>query len=119
MESSTQRKLRGAIVGCGFFGRIQWDAWLRMPGVEMVAACDGMLDRAASFGVPAYKDAEAMLRAHSLDFLDIATRPASHLHLVKLAVAAKLPCICQKPIAETIEQAAEMERIAARAGVRI
>lgn len=114
-----QPKLRGAIIGCGFFGRIQWDAWQRMPDVEMVAACDGMLDRAASFSPAAFTDAAAMLRAHQLDFVDIATRPASHLELVQLSVAAGIPCICQKPIAETVEQAAEMERIAVHAGVRV
>jgi hypothetical protein len=32
--------LRGAIVGCGYFGRIQLEAWARITGVEFVAACD-------------------------------------------------------------------------------
>ena len=32
--------LRGALIGCGYFGQIQLDAWRRMEGVEIVAACD-------------------------------------------------------------------------------
>jgi len=33
-------QFRGGIVGCGYFGQIQLEAWGRIPGAEIVAACD-------------------------------------------------------------------------------
>lgn len=38
--------MRGAIIGCGYFGSIQLEAWRRMSDVELVAACDLNLARA-------------------------------------------------------------------------
>src|SRR5258708_35501104 len=98
-------RLRGVMAGCGFFGRIQWEAWSRMDDVEMIAACDPIPARAAALGVPAYSDAQEMLRHEHPDFLDIATRPTSHLDLIRLATAYGVPAICQKPLAESMEQA--------------
>jgi predicted dehydrogenase len=111
--------LRGALIGCGFFGRIQLEAWHRMPDVEIVAACDPDLDRAKQAAPRAYAEPEAMLAAEQLDFVDIATRPDSHLPLVRLAVAHRIPAICQKPVAESLAQAIEMARVAGASGVRV
>jgi predicted dehydrogenase len=94
---TNQGTLRGAIIGCGYFGQIQHEAWMRIPGVELVAACDMDLERAESFAHRAYASAEAMLAAERLDFVDIATRAESHLPLVRLAATFKVPAICQKP----------------------
>ena len=41
--SSSEKPLTGVTVGCGFFSRIQMEAWPRVSGARMVAACD--LDR--------------------------------------------------------------------------
>ncbi|MBL8234607.1 MAG: Gfo/Idh/MocA family oxidoreductase, partial [Bryobacterales bacterium] len=117
MSQSSQ--LRGAIIGCGFFGRIQLEAWSRMPGVEMVAACDPVLARAQEAAPRAYADPAEMLANEQLDFVDIATRPDTHLPLVKLAVGHELPAICQKPLAESIEQALEMRDVVRASGVPV
>ena len=109
--------LRGGLIGCGFFGAIQLEAWRRMEGVEIVAACDLDPGRAAGLAPRAYTSAEEMLGREQLDFVDIATRPDSHLELVRLAVAHKLPVICQKPMAATWREAVEMVEAAETAGV--
>jgi predicted dehydrogenase len=101
-------KLKGAIIGCGFFGQIQMEAWRRMADAEIVAACDPIVGKARAAASRYYTNAEAMLASEQLDFLDIATRPDSHLPLVKLALQHRIPCICQKPLAETLLQAREM-----------
>jgi predicted dehydrogenase len=114
-----EQPLRAGIVGCGFFGQIQLEAWRRMPDVEIVAACDPELERARKATRAAYASAEEMLKNEQLDFLDIATRPDSHLHLVRLAAEHKLPAICQKPMAPSWNDAIAMVDIAERAGVRL
>jgi len=100
--------LRGGIAGCGYFGQIQLEAWGRIPGVEIVAACDRDVQRARASAPAAYADAGEMLRREKLDFLDVATRPDSHLPLVRLAARYKVPLICQKPMAPEWEAAVAM-----------
>ena len=111
--------LRGGLIGCGFFGRIQLEGWRRMEGVEIVAACDPVEQKAAECAARAYTDAAAMLNSEPLDFVDIATRPDTHLPLVKLAVDRKVAAICQKPVAESLAQAVEMAEAAEAGGVPV
>ncbi|MCS7023857.1 MAG: Gfo/Idh/MocA family oxidoreductase [Bryobacteraceae bacterium] len=110
---------RGAIIGCGFFGRIQLEAWLRIPGVQMVAACDAIRSRAEQAAPCAYTDPERMLSEQKLDFVDIATQPNTHLELIQVALRYKLPVICQKPLAESLSQAAEIKEMVKTAGGRV
>jgi len=109
--------LRGAIIGCGYFGRIQLESWTRVPGVEILAACDADLARAKDCALRVYASAEEMLAKEQLDFLDIATRPESHLRLVRLAANAHLPTICQKPMAPNWADAVAMVEEAEAAGI--
>src|ERR1700730_13496926 len=110
------RRLVGGIIGCGFFGSIQMEAWRRMPDVEIRAACDPAPGRAATFGCRAYLDASEMFAHEQLDFVDIATRPESHLDLVMLAAAHRIPVICQKPMAPSWQDAIAMVEASASAG---
>lgn len=100
--------LQGAIIGCGFFGQIQLEAWRRMDGVRIVAAVDQDLQRAQISAPRAYTSAEELLDKEQLDFLDIATRPDTHLPLLRLAVEKNIPTIVQKPLAPTLAEAQAM-----------
>src|SRR5262249_26538316 len=91
--------MRGGIVGCGFFAQHHLEAWRRIPEAQIVAACALQLERARKAAPRAYASAEEMLDREKLDFLDIATRAESHLPMVRLAVSARIPIICQKPVA--------------------
>lgn len=105
--------LNGALIGCGFFARNQMHGWQAIPGVRIVAVCDRDTGRAremaAGFGVERiHADADEMLAAGDLDFVDIATTVASHRPLVEAAARAGLHVICQKPFAETMTDARAM-----------
>lgn len=105
--------LNGALIGCGFFAQNQLHAWRDIAGVRIVALCDRdavrLAETAARFGITrTYADADAMLADGGLDFVDIATTVASHRPLVQAAAAAGLHAICQKPFAETMEDANAM-----------
>ncbi|MBI1895297.1 MAG: Gfo/Idh/MocA family oxidoreductase [Acidobacteria bacterium] len=110
-------KLRGAIIGCGFFAQFQIEAWRRMPEVELAAACDLDPGRARAAAPRPYTSAEELLRHERVDFVDIATRPDSHLELVSLAVSHGIPVICQKPMAPRWEDCRRMVEAAESAGV--
>jgi predicted dehydrogenase len=111
------QRLRGAIIGCGYFAQFQLAAWKRMEDVELVAACDLDAGRAKAAAPHAYTAATEMLDRERLDLVDIATRPASQLELVRLTLGRGMPTICQKPMASTWEEACEMARLAAEANV--
>lgn len=88
-----------------------------MPEVEIVAACDLNPELARRSASRAYSSAEEMLEHESLDFVDISTRPESHLPLVRLAAARGIPTICQKPMAPTWGEALAMVEAAEAARV--
>jgi D-apiose dehydrogenase len=117
--SNQKRVLRGALIGCGYFGRIQIEAWRRMADVEIVAACDVDLHKAREVARRAYTSVEELLEAEKLDFVDIATRPETHLDLVQAAVERGVPAICQKPMAPSLAEARQLADIARRSGLPV
>ncbi|MEO1618714.1 MAG: Gfo/Idh/MocA family oxidoreductase [Planctomycetota bacterium] len=121
------KKLRGAVIGAGYFSQFHFDSWNRIDHVELVAVCDvdsqAGAKAAETYGIDSvYEDPHEMLREQSLDFVDIVTRPDTHFGLLKDLVAVHvdrqpLAVICQKPLAPTAEEAAEMVALAKSAGM--
>jgi len=115
-------RLRGGLIGCGFFAINQMHGWSDAVGASVVAICDRDPERLSvigdQFGVDRrYTDAAEMMRAETLDFVDIATTVGSHRLLVEMAAAHKIPTICQKPFAPTLEDAKAMVAACTKAGV--
>lgn len=106
--------MRGCLIGAGFFARNHMQSWrdLESEGTRIRGVCD--LDSgkaqamAAEFGAEAFTDPAAMLDAIRPDFVDIATTPPSHRALVELCAPRAGAVICQKPIADTLEDARAM-----------
>jgi len=115
--------LQGALIGCGFFGRIQLESWQRVPEAHIAAVCDSDPDKAKecglSFSASPYDDVEKMLDEVQPDFVDIATRPDTHLDLVRLAAARGLPILLQKPVAQSWGESRRIVECASAAGVRL
>ena len=75
---------------------------------------------AARHGIPRfYESTETMLDAEKPDFVDIATRPDTHLPLTKLAAQRGMHVICQKPMASKIADCLAMCDVCDAAGVRL
>ena len=122
MSGASPAPLRGGLVGCGFFAVNQLHAWRDAEGAEIVAICDRDPARLAlvgdQFGIAGrYADADAMLAAEGLDFVDIATTLPSHRALVERAARHRVPAICQKPFAATLDDARAMVAACAEAGI--
>ena len=113
--------LRGALVGCGFFAQNHLRGWAEVEGVELVAVCDldGARARAAAdaFGARPFTDMGEMLDAAAVDFVDVATTAPTHRPLVEAALGAGAAAICQKPFAETMDDAEAMVAAADAAGL--
>jgi predicted dehydrogenase len=116
--------LKGAMIGAGYFAQFQAEAWRRIEDARIVAVADSAPGRAEEFAehwgiARAYSDAAEMLEREQPDFVDIVTRPDSHLELVKLATSHGAHVICQKPMAPTWEQCQAMVSACAEAKVRL
>ncbi|MCK0209739.1 Gfo/Idh/MocA family oxidoreductase [Starkeya koreensis] len=115
------RRIRLATIGTGFFGRYHYEAWNRIPEVELVGLAyarnrERAETFAAEYGVAAtFGDAEAMMDALKPDLVDIISPPETHLPLVEAALRRGIPAITQKPLAPTLPDALRMVEIA-RAG---
>ncbi len=113
---------RGALIGCGHISRRQLWAWKQVEAANILAVCDVEVDaakrRAQEFGISAvYSDYRRMLDEVALDFVDIATRPATHLELVAASADRGLNVLCQKPIADTMAEARHMVALCSEAKV--
>ena len=120
----TDRPLRGVLIGAGYFAGFQGEAWRRVPGAELVAVADAIPGKAREFadrhGVrAAYESADETLDREQPDFVDIATRPESHLDLTRRAAARGTHVICQKPMAPTMTECRAMCEACEAAGVRL
>lgn len=115
-------EIRGALIGCGFFAVNQMHAWQDVKGADIVAICDRDPERLKivgdQFGIERrYSDAALLFADGGFDFVDIATTVQSHRALVEMAAAHKIPAICQKPFAKTLDDAKAMVEACARAGI--
>ena len=116
---------RGVIIGAGYFSRFQYEAWTRIPEVQIVANCNRSLEKAQAFATefnipksyPASEFRE-MLIAEKPDFVDIITPPETHLELCQIAAKLGVTIICQKPLAPTWDETLQLADLIQKSGVR-
>ena len=118
-----EAKLKGVGVGAGYFSRYQYEAWTRIPEVEIAALYNRTesrgRERMAEFGIERYYgDYREMIEAERPDFIDIITPPETHREICRFAADAGVAIICQKPLAPTYAEAEQIVRLAEGAGVR-
>jgi len=115
-------KVRIGVVGLGFFAQNQLEAWRVVEGVELAAVCDRDPEKVEAacrrYGVEhGYTDVAEMLADGGIDAVDVATTPPSHRSIVEQVAQAGKAVICQKPMAETLEDARAMVEACRRAGI--
>ncbi|MCR9292321.1 MAG: Gfo/Idh/MocA family oxidoreductase [bacterium] len=114
--------LRCACIGAGYFSHFHYDAWSRIDAVRVVACCD--VDRSKAQAVAeqyaiarTFSDYRQMLDEVEVDFVDIITRPETHADIVAEVAQRGLPMICQKPLANSLEECEHLVAVAAEHGV--
>lgn len=115
-------RLKGAVIGCGFFAQNHLHGWADLDDVEIVAVCDvdaGKAKLAAEkFGIArVYTSAEALFETEALDFVDIPTTMETHEALTALAFAHGVPVILQKPFAPDLDGCKRIVAAAAAANI--
>ena len=109
--------LRAAVVGTGFVGVVHVDA-LRRLGIEVSGVVGSTPERAAAKGLaPVYDSYEALLSDDRVDVVHLTTPNQLHYPQVKQALAAGKHVICEKPLAMTSGESAELVELAERSGL--
>lgn len=116
-------KLRGACIGAGYSSLYHYEAWQRIPEVEIVAFSNRDPLRAAEvtrkFGYrKVYADCREMFDAEKPDFVDVITPPPSHAAICAEAAKRGVHIICQKPLAPSLAEARAIVEDAAAHKVR-
>ncbi len=112
--------IRAAVIGTGFIGTVHVQA-LRRLGVQVVGVLGSSAERgsarAAEIGVhQAYPSLEALLADDSVDVVHVTSPNHAHFPQVMAILKAGKHVICEKPLAMTSHQSAEMVEMAAASG---
>ena len=110
-------EVRAGVVGTGFIGVVHVEA-LRRLGVEVVGVVGSSPERArAKTLAPVIESYEAMLADDRVDVVHLTTPNHLHYPQVKQALEAGKHIVCEKPLALTSEQSAELVELAEETGL--
>jgi predicted dehydrogenase len=104
------------IIGAGGFARFAAQAFVKCPGVKLIALMDVNKGLARQMGeelnMKVYNEFEQILDDESIDLIYIATPPFLHYMQSKQALLAGKHVICEKPAALNTTEAEELSSIA-------
>ncbi|WP_415853390.1 Gfo/Idh/MocA family protein [Sinomonas sp. G460-2] len=112
--------LRSGIIGTGFMGGVHAHAVRAAGGT--VSAVAGRTTASAERAAPvlgalhAASSPESLIDRDDVDVVHICTPNATHAPYAKLALAAGKAVVCEKPLATSVEDAAELADLAQRHG---
>ncbi len=117
------KRIKTAIFGTGFMGRVHLEAVRRLEFVDAAAIAGRNVEAAhrlgTGFSVPKITtDYREILRDPAIDAVHICTPNAQHFPMAKDALQAGKHVICEKPLATSIEEGKELVALAAERGVR-
>jgi predicted dehydrogenase len=106
-------RIRTAVIGTGFMGRVHLEALRRVDNVDVVeiAATSTEKAHAAAEGfnvLNATGDWHNVIADPSIDAVHIATPNASHFPIAKAALEAGKHVLCEKPLAMSVVEAEEL-----------
>jgi len=122
-ELATKRiaDIGAAVIGTGFIGTVHVEA-LRRIGVQVRGVLGSTPERgqarAEVLGVArAYDSLDALLADESVDVVHVTSPNDLHLSQSRAALAAGKHVVCEKPLAMTADESAELVRLAAASGL--
>ncbi len=103
-------RIRTAVIGTGFMGRVHLEALRRIPNVDVVEIAGTSLEKAKALGagygiVNATGDWREIMADPSIDAVHVTTPNDSHFPIAKAAFEAGKHVLCEKPLALTVAEA--------------
>ncbi len=111
------KPIRAAVVGTGFMGRVHVDA-LRRLGVDVAGVVGSSPEKAEASGLgPAYASFDAMLADERVQVVHITTPNHLHHAQARAALEAGKHVVCEKPLALSPEESADLLEVAKQSGL--
>jgi predicted dehydrogenase len=115
-------KIKTAVIGTGFVGRVHVENIRRQPDVELAAIADQSAELAKQFGeqlgiARAVGDYKELLADSSIQAVHICTPNNTHFAIAKDAIEAGKNVICEKPLAMSAKEAEGLVAAAKAKGV--
>jgi predicted dehydrogenase len=111
------QKIKTAVIGTGFMGRVHVEQIRRLSNVELIAVAAETEDLAAAFqqqmGIDRMTaDYRTLLSDPNIQAVHICTPNATHYQIAKEALLAGKHVLCEKPLAISSTQALELAQLA-------
>lgn len=114
-------KIKVGVVGTGFIGPAHIEALRRLPNIEVVALCEVNIElataKAAQLGIERPCTFDQLLAMEDIECVHICTPNFLHYSQSKAVLLAGKHCVCEKPLATNLEEAAELVELAAQLGL--
>ncbi len=122
MTLTPGQPIRVGVIGAGFIGPVHIESLRRLGYVEVVALAGSSQEsaerKAAALFVPrAYGDFYDLIRDPEVDVVDISAANVYHYPAAKAALQAGKHVVCEKPLAMTSAESAELVELAERSGL--
>jgi predicted dehydrogenase len=113
------RKMKIAIIGTGFMGKVHVENLRRLPDVEVAAVAGSGGERAREFGNSigvnrATGNYEELLEDSTIDAVHVLTPNALHYPICRAALEAGKHVLCEKPFTISVQEARELVELAAQ-----
>jgi predicted dehydrogenase len=116
-------RLRTAVFGTGFVGRVHLEAICRLGFVKVVAIGEADVEKGHKLGQEFAVESDEtdyrkILQDPKLDAVHICTPNALHFPMAKAALEAGKHVVCEKPLAVSVDEAKELVALAEAKGLR-
>jgi predicted dehydrogenase len=117
-----KRDIKVAMIGIGAIGERVLRKFQYHSGVELVAVCDQNAEKLQALkedleDVSLHTDYEEMLQNNEIDLVYIAVPPKNHYEIALHVLKQKKHVLCEKPLANSLNEALEMLQVAKEAQV--
>jgi predicted dehydrogenase len=117
------RKIKTAVIGTGFMGRVHTEAIRRLGNVDVAVVAGETPDLATSFGrqmsiEKTTADYRAVLADPEIQAVHVCTPNALHYPISKEAMLAGKHVLCEKPLAISSSEARDLVEVAKTKNVR-
>ena len=120
---AAEKPLGIGVIGTGGWATSFWKEARTCPDVRLIACCDAVPERASDFaakyGCEVAPSIEALVERPDIEAAAIFTSNNFHREPAEIAAAAGRHVFTEKPIANTVEEAAAMVRACEKAGVTL
>jgi len=111
------RKIKTAVLGTGFMGRVHTEGIRRLGNVEIAAIAGSNDEKAKKFAAEvgverSTGDYKTLLKDPEIEAVHVCTPNALHFPIAKAALEAGKHVLCEKPLAMSAAEAEEMVKLA-------